>query len=97
MPDLTDRDIERMPSWRKDYLEIFGWRHKPAKVFPGTCDACLYGTDRNEHTEGCQRADWVIKPSGEFDHHEEPVVKASYGFVKKFDSGKRPVRVKILG
>ena len=97
MPELADRDIERMPSWRKDWLEVFGWRHKPAKIFPGTCSACLYGTDRNEHAGECRHKGLVIRPTGEFDHQEPDGEKAPYGFVKRFDNGKRPVRVKILG
>ena len=93
---LSDREIEKLPSWRKDWLEIFGWRHKPAKVFPGTCEACLYGTKRNSHVAGCKFQGKPIEPTGQFDHHQESAEKAPYGFVKNFPSGGRPVRVKIL-
>ena len=49
---ITDIDqfIEKLPKERRDWLEVFGnqWG-EPAKVMPGTCEACVWG-ERFEHT-----------------------------------------------
>lgn len=49
MPEI---DVDHLPKWRQDWLEVFGNTFKPAAVLPGTCEACVYGERRYSHNCG---------------------------------------------
>lgn len=49
MTTLTD--LDHLPKHRQDWLGVWGNQWKPAKMRPGTCELCVYGS--GQHAAGC--------------------------------------------
>lgn len=48
---VARRTISKLTPKDRDWLEIYGNQYRPAKVMPGTCEACVFGLGR--HANSC--------------------------------------------
>ncbi len=42
-------DLNKLPKDKRDWLEIYGNQYRPARVMPGTCEACIFGSGEHNH------------------------------------------------
>lgn len=54
---MTEEKIKNLSPYYRDFCEVWGNQWAPAKVMPGTCEACVFG--RGEHMPSCTAWGWA--------------------------------------